>query len=436
MTWWSDPVTTSTLALVTTLQVAVGTIRHYRSPGLIRLVVLPPVVVFTVIPWAWQTAGWLVGAAAAQVVWFALCELLSRIVHRAAASGTGKAGSAARSISSPRSKAFVPVQVLAVRDESDEIRTFKLTRPEGFQFTSGQFLTVRVQADGRAHARCYSISSPPSATGYLEISVRRQGLVSGALHARHPVGSVLFVKPPAGRFTYPNKDQKPIVLVAGGVGITPCISMLRHATATEPLRRVTLLYSVRSENEIPFGRELAEITRLHSQVRVEITVTRPTGPTRYRTGHLGEAMIREAVESPATSHCFLCGPAPMVEAARAGLMAVGVPKAQIHDEVFLMSAAVGAKKGPGAILARAKLALELSGCVCDVQPGKTLLEAAEAAGVAIPSLCRSGVCGTCKTKLLEGNVEFSSDAIDPEDAEQGYILPCVAWAAGDCKLEA
>jgi ferredoxin-NADP reductase len=432
MTWLSDPVTTSTLALVTTAQVAIGAVRHHRSPGLIRLFVIPPVIAFIAIPWALQTLGWMVASLAGQVLWFVMCEPLAWCVRRLTATEPGKPPAPL----SRRSRAFVPVQVLAERDESDEIRTFRLARPEGFAFIPGQFLTVRVQVDGHPHARCYSISSPPSATGYLEISVRRQGLVSGALHANYPVGSVLFVKPPAGRFTYPSKDKRPLVLVAGGVGITPCISMLRHAVETDPLRRVTLLYSVRSERAFPFQQELDEIARLHSQVRIAVTVTRAEGPTSYRVGRLDEAMIRETIDSPADSLCYLCGPAPMVETARAALIGSGVPKPQVHDEVFMMSAAIGAKKGAAFLAVPAKLGLEVSGLVVDVQPGKTLLEAAESAGAQIPSLCRSGVCGTCKTRLVSGDVEFSSDALDPEDQAQGYILPCVAWPAGDCNLEA
>lgn len=431
MTWMSDPVTTSTLALVTTAQVAIGAVRHHRSPGLVRVLVLPPVLAFIALPWAFQTLGWMAASLAGQVLWFVLSEPITRYVRRVTAKEARKPAAPR----SPRSKGFVPVPILAERDESDEIRTFRLARPAGFAFAPGQFLTVRVQVDGHPHARCYSISSPPSAAGYLEISVRRQGLVSGALHANYPVGSVLFVKAPAGRFTYPATDRRPLVLVAGGVGITPCISMLRHAVETEPLRRVTLLYSVRSAQAFPFRQELEEIARLHSQVRLEVTVTRAEGATSYRVGRLDEAMIRETVASPADSLCYLCGPAPMVETARAALIASGVPKPQVHDEVFLMSAAVGVKKGAG-LGVRAKLGLELSGLVVDVPPGKTLLEAAEGAGAVIPSLCRSGVCGTCKTRLVSGDVEFSSDALDPEDQDQGYILPCVAWPAGDCNLEA
>ena len=147
--------------------------------------------------------------------------------------------------------------MLAVLEESPTIRTFRLARPAPFTFDAGQFLTVRVQVDGQAHVRCYSISSAPEATGYLEISVKRQGLVSGMLHATLRPGSSLLVKPPAGRFTYPAGDDRPVALVAGGVGITPLISMLRHGVAADPGRPITLLYSARGRRELVFWDELS-----------------------------------------------------------------------------------------------------------------------------------------------------------------------------------
>lgn len=432
----SDPTTASVLAFTTTIHAAIILLRRYRSPGLRYLPLLLPGLAFVVLPWIYPTVGWVTAMLAAQAAWFAACEMLiSRVgaTPRAASGAPGPGKSPTRPL---RSKAFVPVQVLAVHDESDEIRTFRLARPETFTFVAGQFLTVRVQVDGRPYARCYSISSAPSATSYLEISVRRQGLVSGALHANSAPGSVLFIKPPAGRFVYPAGDTRPIVLVAGGVGITPCMSMLRHASETEPGRRVTLLFSVRSERDVPFEHEIAGIARSHPQVRVAVTVTRAAGPTTYRIGRLDEPMVRETLTSPADSLCYLCGPTPMVEAARVALMSAGVPAAQIHDEVFQAAVAIGAISATGHSTVRARLALDRSHLVVDVPPGATLLEAAETAGVHIPSLCRSGVCGTCKTRLISGDVQFSSDAVDADERAQGYILPCVAWPAGDCKLEA
>jgi ferredoxin-NADP reductase len=122
-----------------------------------------------------------------------------------------------------------------------------MARPDGFSFKAGQFLSVRFSIDGKAVSRCYSVSSAPESTGYLEISVTRQGLVSGMLHATVRPGSLLDVIHPAGAFVYPADDHRPITLIAGGVGITPLMSMLRHAVQADPTRPMTLLYSVRTE---------------------------------------------------------------------------------------------------------------------------------------------------------------------------------------------
>jgi ferredoxin-NADP reductase len=111
--------------------------------------------------------------------------------------------------------------------------------------------------------RCYSISSPPDTKGYLEISVRRQGLVSGTLHATMRAGATLAINRPAGQFVYPGGDDRPIALVAGGIGITPLLSMLRHAVASDPTRPITLLYSARREHDIAFLNELRVLAARH-----------------------------------------------------------------------------------------------------------------------------------------------------------------------------
>ena len=109
----------------------------------------------------------------------------------------------------PGPPAFAPTTVLAVLDEAADIKTFRLARPEGCEFSAGQFLAVRVLIDGKPHVRCYSISSAPHTRGYLEISVRRQGLVSGTLHATLRAGSTLTINRPSGQFVYPQGDDRP-----------------------------------------------------------------------------------------------------------------------------------------------------------------------------------------------------------------------------------
>jgi ferredoxin-NADP reductase len=346
---------------------------------------------------------------------------------------------------------FVPTPVLAIFGETEDIRTFRLARPEGFEFQSGQFLTVAVQVGGQRLARCYSISSAPETRGYLEISVKRQGLVSGALHSTVRVGSQLPVRPPAGRFVYPVGDDRPLVLLGGGVGCTPLMSMLRHAVACEPSRPVTYLLSAKTERDIAFRQELSLLARRHPQVQIAVALTRASGNgPGFHVGRIDEPLVRRTVTDPQSALFYVCGPLPMIDAMKTLLRGMGVPDAQIHFEAF--GAAVAAAASASAIPASAPqrrparlasvgragfaLCLARSGRTTTIGKGQTLLEAAEAAQIEIPSSCRAGICGTCRTRLIEGEVDCDGDALDPADREKGYVLACVAMARTDCAIEA
>ena len=448
-------------AFVTTVHVGLAVLRKHRLPAGVFPWALLPSVVLCATPWVFSSFVPVAIGGALHLVWFVACEKLIPVPVVAHAAGTRSS-----SLSSPaaaagptastsqnrgpaqESREFRPVSVLAVIEESPTIRTFRLARPASFRFEAGQFLTVRVQADGTNHVRCYSISSSPEATGYLEISVKRLGLVSGVLHATLRPGSQLFVKPPAGRFTYPAGDDRPIVLLAGGVGITPLISMLRHGTAADPGRPITLLYSARGSSELAFWDELSWLARRHPHVRLVGTVAEASSDWQDRVGTIDGALIANYVPNAAHSVFLMCGPLGMMHAMRDMLLTLGVPESQVRSEVFQAAAAIGAQpspaipeaagEGPGARPAASAVRLEFakSGLAVDVAPSQTLLDAAEAAGAGIPSLCRAGVCGTCRTRVVSGDVRCTSDALDDSDRQAGYILPCVSWAQGDCVLEA
>jgi len=437
----------STLAFATTVHVAMLVLRKHRTPvGVVPWAILPSLA-FSVSPWLWQTAGELATGLGLHIIWFIACERLVPVARAASPSAAAARGTAARQTSAPAdggarpTRGFVPLSVLAVVDETPTIRTFRLRRPEGLAFAAGQFLTVRVQVDGVPHVRCYSVSSAPEATGYLEISVKRQGLVSGALHATVRPGSEIHVKAPAGHFVYPAGDDRPIVLVAGGVGITPVMGMLRHAVAAEPLRPVTLVYSARGREEVAYGDELATLVRRHPEVRVVLTLTDPAGTSRIRKGRIDAALLREAVPNPAAAVFLMCGPAGMIRDLEEALLAMGVPKGQVRYEVFQPSRAIGAdaaayEPAVAAGHAEHELTLVRSGRSVPVKGSQTLLDAAEGAGADLPSVCRAGVCGTCRTRLLTGEATCTSDALDDRDRADGWVLPCVTYASGDCSLDA
>jgi len=409
-----------------------------------------PSFLFIAAPWVWATPLGIAGGFGGHVVWLFVCEWLApprpavrpptrpvppRSAKPAAAAGSRVAG-----------PAFVPTTVLAVLDEAMDIKTFRLARPEGFEFAPGQFLAVRVLIDGKPHVRCYSISSAPHTRGYLEISVRRQGLVSGTLHATVRPGATLTINRPSGQFIYPAGDDRPLALIAGGIGITPLLSMLRHATATDPLRPVTLLYSARSEHDVAFHGELRVLAERHPHIRVAVTLTRPVEASRYRTGRLDADMLKQFVPAPAHTIFCLCGPGAMIDEMKTVLSGLGVPAGQVRYEQFntaaaaslLNTAVVASAPQPDAVGAAGavRVTFDTSHVTVSASSSHTLLETAEAEGVSIISSCRSGVCQSCRTRLKAGHADCRSDVLDPEDRANGYVLPCVTWPEDDCVLEA
>jgi ferredoxin-NADP reductase len=332
--------------------------------------------------------------------------------------------------------------VLAAFDETPDIKTIRLTRPDGFEFSAGQFIAVRVRVDGKDCSRCYSVSSAPHVHGYLEISVKRHGLVSNALHVMARPGALLSVRSPNGAFTYPSGDDRPIVLVAGGVGITPLISMLRHAVHAEPARAVTLLYSARTEADFAFKDEIAALVRRHPQARAYLASSRASSPDIY-PGRIDATLIRATVPDIAHSICLVCGPLQMIDLMKGLLPTLGVPAAQIRHEVFEAAVAASAardKPEAGSVPARqARGSFDVtcarSGKTMPIAPGQTLLEAADAAGIALESLCRAGICGTCRTRVTTGEVACASDALSAEERAGGLVLACVATAHSNCTID-
>ncbi len=420
---------------------------------------------FAALPWLLPSV-WGIGAGVvAHALWFWACEFLTvRSATRAAIRSTtaptpaatpapAKARSAApqKPARAAASTGFIAAPVIAVFSETPSIKTIRVARPEGFEFQPGQFLTVRVRIDGRDHARCYSISSAPDIRGYLEISVRRQGVVSNALHATMRAGGSLAIKGPTGVFTYPAGDDRPLVLLAGGIGITPLMSMLRHAVTTAPTRPVTLLYSARTEDDFAFLDELRMLARRHPQMSVRLATHNSTAP-EHHPGHIDEMLVRTAVPHVVDSICLICGPTPMIESMRHLLAVLHVPEAQVRHEVFNAAIAASSTREPESAALAAptrphvvehsesesrafSMACGKSGRSVRIQEGQTLLDAAEASDVPLLSLCRAGVCGTCRVQVTDGAVHCESDTLDKEDRERGFVLACVSTVDSDCTVQ-
>ncbi len=452
--WWQTvvnaPVTGPVLAFVTTLHCALVVLLRHKSrrlPGSLTMIV--PAIGFVASAWLLSGAGWVVTVLVAHVAWLRACEKLVRAEEDRSRTAAPANPPAARRVVEPARRApartqatrgFVAMPVLAVLAETPEIRTFRIARPEGFVFTPGQFAIVRVDVDGQTLVRCYSISSSPSASGYFEISVRRQGQVSGFLHATVRPGASLEICGPQGSFVHP-EGSRPILLLAAGIGITPLISMLRHALESEPQRPVTLILSAKTEQHVPFLRELRLLSERHPMFRLAIALSQgaPVGDAYY-PGRIDGSLIETVGGEVRESVCLLCGPLPMIDGAVQMLTALGVPRERIRYEKF--EAATASAKTAVSSHASDEAAeplcvrMQKRGRVVAVTGGQSILDAVETAGEELPSSCRAGVCGTCRTRVLDGDVEGEFDAIGDEDRAQGFVLACVARPVTNCVIDA
>jgi ferredoxin-NADP reductase/ferredoxin len=371
------------------------------------------------------------------------------------------------------------LRVAAIFRETRDTKTFRMMNPQGgnlpFTFLPGQFLTFSVEIAGKRVRRSYTIASSPAQTGYVEVTVKRQehGAVSCHLHDHVAVGSLLDISAPAGRFTFTG-ERESIVLIAGGVGMTPMMSVIRYLTDISFPGDIFLLFGARSTEDFIFREELEYLQRRHPNLHIAATMSRAEGTAWMGPeGPISKEFIARAVPEIAGRHVHLCGPPPMMEAIKAELADLGVPKEQIETEAFgpaegmlppdsleapdraeavspaervtaspappptLSPAARNGGNGASLPLALSQIRFTVAGKTGPLLPNQSVLEAAEAIGVDIDYSCRVGTCGTCKVKLLEGGVMMEiEEGLDPGDKELGLILACQAKSSGNLVVEA
>jgi ferredoxin-NADP reductase/mono/diheme cytochrome c family protein len=302
----------------------------------------------------------------------------------------------------------------------------------------GQFLTFSFLFDGKKETRCYSICSSPARSGYIEITPKRvdNGCVSVFLNDRAAIGMTVEAAGPSGQFYLAPEDKK-IVLVAAGSGITPMIAMLRYLDDLCLDTHATLLYSVRTRDDIMFRQEFAELSGRLKNFRYDVLLSRPDADWPGARGRISREFIAKNVADLEGRMFFLCGPPPFMAAVRGILRELGVAPERIRQETF---GGAGAEPKPAlALTAETGFMIEFasSGKTAAAKEGQSILEAAAQAGVEIPSACRQGQCGTCKTRLLSGNVQMMAEqGLDPESKARGFVLTCVGHAGGNVRLDA
>jgi ferredoxin-NADP reductase len=318
-------------------------------------------------------------------------------------------------------------------------------------YQPGQYLTFSLKVashdaaapdSARAITRCYSLSDRPNKAGY-RITIKRAlapadrpelpaGLSSSYFHDRVHESDVLHVKAPSGHFFIDPDASVPAVLIAGGIGITPMMSMLRWCVAEQPQRLIHLYYGVRSSEDHAFKRVLEDLAAAHPAFRLNVVYGSPraedvVGRDYHHQGYIDLALLRRTL--PHGRHQFyVCGPPPMMQSLVPALREWGVHTADIHYEAFGPASVrpTGPLSNEPAVATSASIDVRFS------RSGRTLawnaqdsnlLEFAERNGLAVESGCRTGSCGTCQTRLLSGIVTY----IDTPDYDipKGHCLLCV-----------
>ncbi|CAN5145738.1 hypothetical protein BH11PLA2_BH11PLA2_45310 [soil metagenome] len=356
---------------------------------------------------------------------------------------------AAKIVPAPKPKSWKGTLRLArIFQETPNVKTFRFVPVEGgtlpFDHEPGQYLILSLMIDGQPVRRSYTIASPPSQNHYVEISVKREenGLASRYLHDCIHVGDVFNVTAPAGRFTFTGHESESLLLIAGGVGITPLMAKIRYLTDCGWPGRIHLLVSARMESELIFRRELDELQRRHANLEVTTTLTREDSQNwPGLRGRITATLLREVLTQHANSRVHLCGPTEMTEPLIALLKAEGVAERRIHQESFAspsrIAAATMASSLDPSTSTDATLEFARSGRHYQNLNNRTILEIAETNGIAIPYDCRAAVCGQCKTQVLSGNVSMDADdALNANDRANGIVLACQARCQDQVVIDA
>lgn len=245
---------------------------------------------------------------------------------------------------------FRPFRIARKQQESEVIASFYLEPEDGgaiAAYEPGQYVSVKLSIPGEAytHIRQYSLSDAPG-RGYYRISVKREegddsraaGVVSGYLHGNAKEGDVLLLSAPAGDFVLDRTDTRPVVLIAGGVGLTPLVSMLHTLAETQPARAVTFIHSVQNGAVHAMRESVRELAARHPQLTVRFLYDRPSDSDREQQlydyeGRIGLEWLQTVVQDREASFYF-CGPIPFMKTVYQALREWGVPAADVHYEFF------------------------------------------------------------------------------------------------------
>jgi glycine betaine catabolism B len=399
-------------------------------------------------------------------------------------------------------KGDLKVRCAEIIDETHDVKTFRFVTEPGllFSYKPGQFITLNLEINGEEILRSYSISSTPSRPHSLEITVKRvpaaasdlpAGLVSNWLHDNLTVGSEVKLSGPMGKFTCFQYPSQKLLFISAGSGITPMMGMSRWLCDTMADCDVVFLHSARTPTDIIYQQELMMMSARHKKFQPFVTVTQNHSGQSWwgLTGRVTANMLQLIVPDFLERVAFVCGPETFMAGTKKLLESLNFPAENYHEESFggtkpakptISPILVGspptplaAGRGLRGLLNRQPETPEPSGAFAMPEPQmplaepavvnpietigqmmvvfaksgqnvscdgeESVLEIAESQGVKIRSSCRSGNCGTCKKRKIEGTVrmgDFDPEVLEQDEQDEGFILTCISYPRGRVVIDA
>lgn len=338
------------------------------------------------------------------------------------------------------------LQCCAVRQETHDVRTFifRCADFSALSFEPGQFITISPVIGGQTIARCYTLSSSPTRPFAFSITVKRVpgGVVSNWLHDHLKAGDSLKASGPAGSFTPVGHPANKLLYLSAGSGVTPLMSMTRAACDMAGNLDIVFVHSARTPTDIIFHGELTRIQAAMTGLRV-ISICEGLGDApqwQQPIGRLDLSLLSQQVPDYKEREIFTCGPQGYMEAVKSLLREAAFDFAHYHQESFDIAAL---NEQPlieqAASLDRPAeftVTLSRSGRKFSMAANQTVLSAAKKAGAIVPSSCSQGVCGTCKTALLQGTVDMNHNGgIRQREIDKGLRLLCCSKPTSDLVLD-
>lgn len=340
---------------------------------------------------------------------------------------------------------FHPLEVVEVTPLCDDAVAVGFAVPEPlrstFAFAAGQHLTLRRTVAGVEHRRSYSVCAPAGAAPRVGVREVPGGVLSSWLVRDVRPGDVVDVAPPSGRFALSPDRADAVgrhVLIGAGSGITPLLSLAATLLAATGAR-VSLLYGNRTTASVMFADELADLKdRWPARFDVTHVLSREPRSADLLSGRLDATRLRRLLEDVvpvAGADVWLCGPVGLIEVAREVLADVGVPPHRVHAELFFVdqpppppvrrdpSSGIGA-----GVTSRVTLTVDGRSTTADLPVDRPVLDSAASTRADLPFACKGGVCGTCRARVVDGEVDLRRNyALDDDELARGFVLACQSY---------